>query len=86
MDEQRVYVTRFRYYNWADLGQGAIRGMCIASCWPDNVNESGPKKLAGQFGYFYTCKCTQEQYSRFTEIVSRYFDTNSIDFDYKMDD
>ena len=82
--ENREYVTRFRYYDWADHNQGVLRGLMFGICSPHEVEESGPYMLKGHFGYFYTCKCTPAQYKRFTRAVSRYFGERHVDFDYKL--
>lgn len=85
--EKRLYVTRFRdWWRMHESTQAVIGGVMMAACWPEKGGI--PIYLYttakdDRWAWYYECECTPEQYAKFTEIISGYFDTNKIEFDYK---
>lgn len=58
-------------------------GIMKAVCWPDKSDTPLYMTMHGRYDWRYECKCTPEQYTKFTEIISGYFNPDEIDFDYK---
>lgn len=89
-NEKRLYVTRF--YPWgvmADSTQGVIGGIMMAVCFPDKGGI--PTHLTTtrehcRSEWLYKCECTAEQYERFTEVISGYFNLDRVTFDYKKNE
>lgn len=89
-NEKRTYVTRFfNWWNMSESTQAVIGGIMMAVCWPtkgDIPTYLYTTKRANRWEWIYECECTPEQYAKFTEIISGYFNTDKIEFDCDMSD